>query len=191
MMLDYRKYWELAIDYHQYQVDFESKKGNTAELQYGEYIALNHHRSERIEKRFTVDSEVQEILKKVPQQHWLVISEHWCGDAAQTVPIMNKLVESSQGKIKIKLIYRDVYPELIDAHLTNGGKAVPKIIQSNHEMQFIRDWGPRPAEAQKLVKELRSNPETASNYAEPLHKWYARDKQKSTMKELINLARIL
>lgn len=189
--MDYHKYWELAIDYHQYQFDFKSKKENAAELQYGEYIALNHHRSERIEKRLIIDDEAQKILQKAAIQHWLVISEHWCGDAAQTVPIMNKLVESSQGKIKIKLIYRDSYPELIDAHLTNGGKAIPKILQLDHKMQLIHDWGPRPAEAQKLVQELRSNPETASNYAEPLHKWYALDKQKSTTNELIELARIL
>jgi len=189
--MDYHKYWELAIDYHQYQIDFESKKNNASELQYGEYIALNHHRSERIEKRLSIDVETQQTLQEATFQHWLVISEHWCGDAAQTVPIMNKLVESSKGKIKMKLIYRDVYTELIDAHLTNGGKAVPKIIQLDHEMQFIRDWGPRPAEAQKLVQELRANPETANNYAEPLHKWYALDKQKSTIKELINLSRIL
>jgi hypothetical protein len=189
--MDYRKYWELAIDYHQYQVDFESKKNNPSELKYGEYIALNHHRSQRIEKRLSLDGKTHETIQKVPFQHWLVISEHWCGDAAQIVPIMNKLIESSQGKIKMKLIYRDIYPKLIDAHLTNGGKAVPKIIRLDPEMQFIRDWGPRPAEAQKLAQELRSNPETASNYAEPLHKWYALDEQKSSIEELIELAKVL
>ena len=73
--MDYRKYWELAIDYQQYQVDFESKKQNAAELQYGEYIALNHHRSERIEKRLIIDRPYW--FKSVTTRWNLEWPRHW------------------------------------------------------------------------------------------------------------------
>ena len=66
--------------------------------------------------------------------------------------------------------------------------AVPKIVQLDTGAQLLADWGPRPAEAQELVIALKSNPETASNYTEELHKWYAKDKQQSTVNELLHFA---
>ena len=75
------------------------------------------------------------------------------------------------------------------AHLTNSGMAVPKIIQLDENFELINDWGPRPAEAQELLIKLKSNPETANSYIEELQKWYSQDKQKSTVKELLQLLR--
>ena len=187
-MLAYKDFWDLGVNYHQYQQRFIERADDSGSHRYGEYIKLNLHRSQRIEKMLILEADIQNRLANINQQQWLIISEHWCGDAAQTVPIMAKMAELSNGQIKLKLIYRDDYPELMDAHLTNGGKAVPKIIQLNNNFHFIQDWGPRPTEAQELVQELRSNPETAKNYAEPLHKWYAKDKQNSTVQELVELA---
>ena len=187
-MVVYKNYWDLGIDYDQYQQRFIERANDPSSHPYGEYIKLNLHRSQRIEKTLTIEAYTQERLTIVNQQYWLVLSEHWCGDAAQTVPIMTKIAELSKGKITLKFIYRDDYPELMDAHLTNGGRAVPKIIQLDDNFHFIQDWGPRPKEAQDLVTDLRANPETAKNYAEPLHKWYAKDKQTSTVHELAELA---
>jgi hypothetical protein len=48
-------------------------------------------------------------------------------------------------------------------------------------------WGPRPSAAQQLVKQLKSNPVTAATYANELHLWYAKDKQKSLESEIAKL----
>jgi len=76
----------------------------------------------------------------------------------------------------------------MQAHLTNGGMAIPKIVQLDAQNLLISDWGPRPQEAQNLVIQLKSNPETAANYSEELHRWYAKDKQQSTVTELLELS---
>jgi hypothetical protein len=38
-------------------------------------------------------------------------------------------------------------------------------------------WGPRPEAAMALVRELKSQPETAATYGEHLHRWYAENRQ--------------
>ena len=76
----------------------------------------------------------------------------------------------------------------MQAHLTNGGMAVPKIVKLDTHAHLLYDWGPRPVKAQELVIALKSNPETSSNYSEELHKWYAKDKQQSTVNELLHFA---
>jgi hypothetical protein len=75
----------------------------------------------------------------------------------------------------------------MQAHLTNGGMSVPKLIQLDENSELINDWGPRPKAAQEMVIKLKSDPETAANYIEELHKWYAKDKQQSTVSELMEL----
>jgi hypothetical protein len=42
---------------------------------------------------------------------WLVISEGWCGDAAQLLPIINKMAVES-GKIDLRIVLRDENEEL-------------------------------------------------------------------------------
>jgi len=83
----------------------------------------------------------------------------------------------------LKLIYRDVNEDLIDAHLTDGrSRSIPIIIQLDEDFNLLSTYGPRPEEAQKLVKSLLSKGEA---YSIPLHTWYAKDKQQSLQDDLI------
>jgi len=185
--MDYKKYVESSVDYKTYQEQFVIKSKNPSAYTYGEYIQMNEHRSSRLDRTFNLSEEQKIIAQNCEPRTWLVISEHWCGDASQTVPVMAKIAEASNGKINFRLVYRDEVPEIMNAHLTNGGMAVPKIIQLNNDFELINDWGPRPAEAQNFVIQIKSNPETAANYIEELQKWYAKDKQQSTVTELLAL----
>ena len=186
--VNYSEYLDKAVEYTSYQSLFVEKSENPDSYTYGQYIPMNLQRSSRLDRTFKLTEEQVKIAQNAPQQTWLVISEHWCGDASQTVPVMAKIAEASQGNISLRLVYRDEVPELMQAHLTNGGMAVPKIVQLDAQNQLINDWGPRPIEAQNLVIKLKSNPETAAKYSEELHKWYAKDKQQSTVKELLELS---
>lgn len=47
--------------------------------------------------------------------------------------------------------------------------------------------GPRPEFAENLVKVLKSDPTTADTYANQLHLWYAKDRQKSLEIEISEL----
>ena len=150
-----------------------------------EYIQLNQSRMHRVEKTYTISEEIINQLKTIKHKtYWLVLTEHWCGDASQNLPVFNALAEASNGNIELKLVYRDEHPELMDAYLTNGTKSIPKLIQLDQHFNVTGIWGPRPSLAQKLVKELKSNPETAATYGNQLHLWYAKDKQQSLETEI-------
>jgi len=118
--------------------------------------------------------------------NWLVISEHWCGDASQILPVINSVAKASNGKINLKIIYRDS-TELINHHLTNGGKSIPILIQLDEQFNYQKEWGPRPKLAQKLISELKNLELPLPEIIEKIHKWYADDKTISTQIELADL----
>lgn len=73
----------------------------------------------------------------------------------------------------------------MDAHLTDGrSRSIPILIQLDEEYKFLNYFGPRPQEAQDLVKSIIAKKEV---YDIPLHTWYAKDKQKSIQQELVEL----
>ena len=119
---------------------------------------------------------------------FLVITEGWCGDAAQIVPVFNKIATASLGKIDLKFVLRDKNLLLIDAHLTNGGRAIPVLIVLNKSAdQVLGTWGPRPQILQELLKEWKKENTEMPVLAEKLHGWYAKDKTQTTQAGLIAL----
>jgi hypothetical protein len=185
---DYQFYVEKGIDYNQYKQNMEHDLTANADEKIREYIYLNQHRMSRVEKTYQVSDALRDQLNRVHHKtYWLILAEHWCGDAAQTLPVFQKVAELSKGRIEMKLVYRDGNPELMDAYLTGTSRSIPKLIQLDSHFNVTGIWGPRPTEAQKLVKRLKSNPETAPAYSTELHKWYANDKQKSLELEVIKL----
>lgn len=175
---DFAKYLQKGIDYAQYKLQMAEDLVANANPKTREYIQLNQSRMRRVEKTYEISPVLAEqIAKRTGKTIWLIMTEHWCGDAAQTLPALHKMAESSGGKIEIKLVYRDQNPELMDAFLTNGTRSIPKLIQLDENNNLRGTWGPRPATAQQLVKQLKSDPATAATYANELHSWYAKDKQ--------------
>lgn len=85
---------------------------------------------------------------------------------------------------------RSENPDLMDAHLTNGTKSIPKLICIHtNSGKEIGDWGPRPAIIQEKVKKLKSeNPLiTAQEFSRNLHLWYASDRGAALQNEFFNL----
>ena len=159
-----------------------------ADLKIKEYINLNQRRMTRVEKTYKISPELVEQVKKLKHKtYWLILTEHWCGDASQTLPALAAIAELSGGKIEMKLVYRDQNDALMSAYLTNGTRSIPRLIQLDEHLNVTSIWGPRPSVAQKLVKELKSNPATAAGYANELHLWYAKNKQQDLEKEVAQL----
>lgn len=186
---EHKSYFDKALNYQDYMQMVEKDAAlNLTTDELLSKVALNLQRMKRINKTFQLSDQAKKALTNITSKRkWLVITENWCGDSAQITPVINAFAENSNGNIEVKFIYRDQNPKLIEAHLTNGGKAIPKLIQFNENFEITGEWGPRPAEAIALVKQLKSNPETATNYAEPLHKWYATNKQIAIQGELAEL----
>lgn len=185
---DYKDYFLKGISFARYKQNMAEDLALNADLKIKEYINLNQRRMHRVEKTYMPSAEIISQVKSLKHQtYWLILTEHWCGDASQSLPALNAIAELSEGKIEMKLVYRDQNDELMNAFLTNGTKSIPKLIQLDEHFNVTGIWGPRPGVAQTMVKELKSNPVTAATYANELHLWYAKDKQYSLEKEVAKL----
>lgn len=152
------------------------------------YTGLNLQRSQRWNKTFTVDAPLAAMLSKAPAQVWWVITEAWCGDSAQNLPIINKIAEASGGSIDLRIVLRDEHSEIMDKYLTNGGRSIPKLIAENTDGVELFTWGPRPAEAQKIITDWKAGngAPTHEQAEKDLHLWYAKDKGQSLLKEILS-----
>lgn len=185
---DYKNYLQKGISYDQYKQQMAEDLALNPDLKIKEYINLNQRRMYRVEKTYVPSAEMITQVKSLKHKtYWLILTEHWCGDASQTLPVLNAIAELSKEKIEMKLVYRDQNDELMNAYLTNGTRSIPKVIQLDEHFNVTGIWGPRPTFAQKLVKELKSNPATAAGYANELHLWYAKNKQQELEKEVAQL----
>lgn len=160
--------------------------GNTQSEDLTHYSTLNEVRMNRLDKTIKVPQEVADKLSRLKKQHiLLVISEGWCGDAAQILPVINKMAEASD-RLELRIVLRDENDELMEQYLTNGARSIPKLILIDKETGVVRgSWGPRPTGATQLVKEFKEKHGAFTAEAKTeLQKWYLQDKGLSTMEEI-------
>lgn len=153
------------------------------------YSELNETRMNRLDKTIKITPENEAFLATLNKEYiWLVLSEGWCGDAAQILPIINKMAQISD-KVELKIAFRDENPELMNLYLTNGGKSIPKmIILDKNTLEVIADWGPRPADAIKLIVDYKAKHGVVDETAKAdLQMWYLHDKGISTQNEIVSL----
>ena len=153
------------------------------------YTRLNQQRTKKWDKIVTINEQLSETLENAPYDMiWLVLSEGWCADAAQNLPVINKMAKISD-KIELKLLLRDQHPKLMDAYLTNGSRAIPKLIfLRKPNLAELAVWGPRPTPAQNMLHDYRNNgsdPET--DIYQQIHLWYSRDKADTLQMEFVSL----
>jgi len=154
-----------------------------------EYAQINVQRMMRLDKSTVINDEIKKELRSLKKKLiWLVIAEAWCGDVAHNLPVIAKIAEQS-GNINLRIILRDKNPEIMNQYLTNGGKAIPKLICFEAgTLKELGTWGPRPAPAQKLAMELKTVPNiTGEEKKRKIILWYAEDKTKTIQNEFLNL----
>jgi len=199
-MLNYSNIFDKeALDYPSYRnlVDELLAQGQTTGPDHSEsmlhYTKMNVQRMNRVDKTTVLSEEILETLKGLKGKYrFLVITEGWCGDAAQIVPMINKIVLEAPDKFQLKLTLRDKNLPLIDAHLTNGGRAIPVLLVLDEEGNLLLPkWGPRPAILQGLLAEWKTEGVEMPELAEKLHGWYAKDKTAATQQELNELLKQL
>ena len=190
---------EKSLTYFEYRKlvsDLLSEGKSTGNIQLEDllhYSNLNETRMNRLEKTIVITPENAERLKLLRKKYlWLVISEGWCGDAAQLLPIMHKM-EVLTDNIDFKIVLRDENEALMNEFLTNGGKSIPKLIILDSEtFQVLGDWGPRPKEAFDLVKNYKEKHGVLDETIKTeLQMWYLHDKGLSTQNELLEIIRLI
>ncbi|HEX8326871.1 MAG TPA: thioredoxin family protein [Hymenobacter sp.] len=167
--------------------------GTTQTEQIIKYAKLNIQRMQRLDKTVELLPELQKALNELTEGYeWLIITEGWCGDAAQIVPVLEAIAKASQDKIVTRYVLRDENLDLMDRYLTNGGRSIPKLIvlQSATRAEAAT-WGPRPAAAQELFMRLKQDQVPYEEFVTQLHGWYAKDRTLSTQRELLALLQTL
>lgn len=146
---------------------------------YLETTGMNLHRMQRIGKNIQLQEDLILAAKSLQTKvTWYVLAEGWCADASQNLPYIAEIAALSEN-IRLKILLRDDNPGIMDLYLTNGAKAVPKLICINDETgEEMAVWGPRPVEIQQNVIQLKKENPTIdkASFSAAVQKWYAKDK---------------
>lgn len=116
----------------------------------------------------------------------LVLSADWCGDAANTVPVLARFAEATPG-VELRVLDRDAYPQVMDRYLTNGSRSIPIAIVLDGAFHELGHWGPRPAELQAWVMANKATMPSEERYPK-IRRWYAKDRGETTLRELLATA---
>ncbi|MFB0997757.1 MAG: thioredoxin family protein [Flavobacteriales bacterium] len=151
------------------------------------YSKLNNSRMKRLDKTTKLDDSVVNKFSSIDKKiTWVVLSEGWCGDAAQNLPVINKLAETNSN-INLRIVLRDENPELMNEFLTNGNQAIPKLIQLENE-KVTKTWGPRPTIATKMVVDYKSkHGQLDADFKKDLQVWYNKNKSENVIEDLSEL----
>lgn len=151
------------------------------------YTKLSLARTKRGLKTFKLKPELVELAKNHQSKNWFLISEAWCGDAGNIIPMM-KILADEVGDVTLKVMLRDEHPEIMESYLTNGGKSIPIFVLFDEEFNQLKKWGPRPVPAQNMVMEHKANPQLSyEEFSVELQKWYVKDKTHTLQRELVEL----
>lgn len=194
--IDYKVFWENGMSYEGYRklIDdllIEGKcTGHTQSESLVAYTMLNVKRMQRIEKTFDANQDLVAKMRAVSaEMNCLVITEGWCGDAAQIIPVIQALTKAAG--VSARYVLRDDNQTLMNAHLTNGAQAIPIILFLNHDASVCKaSWGPRPKPAQAILQRYKARPDYKASHAEMVKEiqlWYAGDKFMSLQKELADI----
>ena len=189
-----KKYVEESLSYKEYiaLIDELLAKGETtgpnqsdALLHYGK---LNRRRMQRLGKTVELTASVKTAAREVKRKMiWLIITEGWCGDAAQNIPVIEKIASESVN-IETRYVLRDENPELIDQFLSEGARSIPKLVSMDADtLEVIGSWGARPAAAQALFHELKRQGVAKPLIMENLQRWYNDDRSGSIQNEFAQL----
>lgn len=152
------------------------------------FSMLNVKRMDRLDKKIELsEATILRLQKLDKKQLWLVLTEGWCGDAAQNLPVIEKMAKQS-SHIELRLILRDENPEVMNLFLTNGAQAIPKLISFDEELNVLFTWGARPSIATQMVTDYKAkhgklDPEFKKN----LQVWYNKDKGQNVQSDVVTL----
>ena len=174
---------------HTLLVQAGSTTGSNQTETYEHYTLLNLQRIQRGMKKLEfTDME----LPRLDDDHiWLVITETWCGDAGQSLAVIQKLAEVLD-RVELRLVFRDNNLELMDHFLTGTSRSIPKLICLNKDTLEVQGtWGLRPQAVVDMVSaEKEEKGHLDDDFKVRLQKWYNKDKGRSIATELLDMLAI-
>ncbi|MHC4817605.1 MAG: thioredoxin family protein [Planctomycetota bacterium] len=145
-------------------------------------------------RRAGVDPDDAARLAALPgPRRVLVITEDKCGDAARSVPVLAKALAAAP-EVEGRYLDVNACPSLIGRYLTHGGRSVPLAIVHDEHGRELGVWGPRPATLQAIFRARQrklggvpADLEKMGRFFQPIMAWYARDRGRTIVQELLML----
>jgi thioredoxin-like negative regulator of GroEL len=156
---------------------------------FGEYLETVRQNAQLwrgLYDRVSLPEELVQEARTLPAPVYLLaLSEDWCGDAVNLLPVVARLAEAVPGW-ELRVLGRDENPDLMDSHLTDGrSRSIPVVMVLDDRYREVGWWGPRPEELQSWVLEHLFLP-SGERY-QAVRRWYARDGGRTTVRELLDL----
>ena len=156
--------------------------------EYLETVEKNRELWHALARRAAVDEAPRERARAIPGSwHVVALTEDWCGDAINTLPVFDRLAEVTPN-IELRVLLRDENPDLMDAHLTNGtSRSIPVLIAYDADFEERGWWGPRPAPIQAWVMTEGTKLDVKDRYRGEVRRYYARDKGRTALDEFLTV----
>ena len=183
--ISYEEYRDQVV---QYAKNRTSSNPTPSEAHY-QYTILNNSRMKRLDRTLKIEDQVINKLKTYSEKvTWLVLTESWCGDAAQVLPVINKLATTAEN-IDLRILYRDENTELMDHFLTNKSRSIPKLIAfDTSKQEVLKEWGPYPQVLSEKIKNFKDiHGSLTPKFKEEIQIWYNKNKGKSIALDLLKL----
>lgn len=152
------------------------------------YFAINLKQSREIRKNFRYNPGMEKKAKSYDADlKFLIISEGWCEDASQIVPIVDRLAETIG--VECKFVFRDENIELMEEYNTNGSYSIPIVIGVTPEGEEAFRFGPRPAQAMIYTNRFKKDPDKYSreDFEEDLDRFYLENHGQDIISEILEL----
>lgn len=174
-------------DFHRWG-EMDQSRFNSAVTfeQYLEGVVKNRELWHGVSARVRLPEELVTAARAVSGGgHLVALSEDWCGDAVNTLPVVARFAEEVGWDLRV--LSRDENLDLMDAHLTNGrSRSIPVVIVYGESFNEVGWWGPRPREIQDWVMHEGFAVPLAERY-KTVRRRYAKDRGRTTLQELLDV----
>jgi hypothetical protein len=152
---------------------------------YLDSVTVNEGLWKAVYERARAPEDVVEGLRAAIEKprYLLALSEDWCGDAVNALPVVARMAEAVEG-LELRVLERDETPDLMDLHLTGRSRSIPVVMALDEDFQEIGWWGPRPGHLQSWVLSAEGKSMASPDRYKKLRGWYARDRGKTIAHEV-------
>lgn len=151
-----------GLTYDEYRARWREEAGQPLDgldrkaRKYVHYKRYNLERSRRVEEGYRVGERLRRAVEAVREpQHWMVLTESWCGDSAYNLPPIAAAAALSD-RIDLRILPRDAHLDVMDRYLTGGARSIPKLVAFSADGEERFTWGPRPEAARALREEMQA-----------------------------------
>lgn len=189
--MDYQEYMDLTA---QLVSENRTTGPNQSEAML-HYTKLNLKRMQRLNRTAQPSQSLLEAVRNIPfRMRWMIITEPWCGDAAQNIPFIANTAAQA-GNVDLGLVLRDENVGYMDLFATHGARSIPKlIVYPADEDRVVAQWGPRPAPMQEKVmayKRAVGDKPNFEAFSAEIHHWYHQNANKALESELLAIFRLV